>query len=273
MTVAALTRWLAERLAPAAGEDARFEARLIAAEALDVRPNELPGLRDEAAAAAARERAEEMLRRRLLGEPLQYILGEWEFMGLPFLVGPEALIPRPDTEILCERALLLAKARGYRTALDLCCGTGCIGVSLARRGGLAVTCADLSAGCAALTRRNAEKNGVALAAICCGDLFAPLRGQRFDLICCNPPYLSDGDMAQLQRELTFEPALALHGGADGLAFYRRIAAEYAAHLNPGGALLLEIGSTQAEQAQALFRKTQLFYDYAGNPRVVLVEET
>ena len=83
----------------------------------------------------------------------------------------------------------------------------------------------------------------------------------------------DGDMARLQRELTFEPALALHGGADGLAFYRRIAAEYAAHLNPGGALLLEIGSTQAEQAQALFRKTQLFYDYAGNPRVVLVEET
>ena len=269
MTVAALTRWLAERLAPAAGEDARFEARLMAAETLDVRPNELPGLRDEAAPAAARERAEEMLRRRLLGEPLQYILGEWELMGLPFAVDARALIPRQDTETLIETALGLIRERGYRTVLDLCCGTGCIGISLAKLFGVSATLADISAGALALARENAEKNGVC-ARFVETDLFSNIK-DTFDLIACNPPYLSDADMAALQREVRFEPALALYGGADGLDFYRRIAAEYAAHIAPGGVLLMEVGFGQAADVCAMFGKTAYAVrDLCGVERVVVV---
>ena len=185
----------------------------------------------------------EMLARRLAGEPLQYILGEWELMGLPFRVDARALIPRQDTETLVEAALGLIKERGYRTVLDLCCGTGCIGISLAALSGAAVTLADISADALALARENAEKNGVC-ARVTETNLFSNIK-RSFDLIACNPPYLSDADMAALQREVRFEPALALYGGADGLDFYRRIRTEYAAHLNPGGALLLEVGFGQA----------------------------
>lgn len=158
----------------------------------------------------------EMLARRLAGEPLQYILGEWELMGLPFRVDARALIPRQDTEMLVEAALGLIKERGYRTVLDLCCGTGCIGISLAALSGAAVTLADISADALALARENAEKNGVC-ARMTETNLFSNIK-RSFDLIACNPPYLSDADMAALQREVRFEPALALYGGADGLDF-------------------------------------------------------
>lgn len=128
---------------------------------------------------------EEMLARRLAGEPLQYILGEWELMGLPFRVDARALIPRQDTETLVEAALGLIKERGYRTVLDLCCGTGCIGISLAALSGAAVTLADISVDALALARENAEKNGVC-ARVMETDLFSNITGS-FDLIACNPP--------------------------------------------------------------------------------------
>ena len=171
---------------------------------------------------------EEMLARRLAGEPLQYILGEWELMGLPFRVDARALIPRQDTETLVEAALGLIKERGYRTVLDLCCGTGCIGISLAALSGAAVTLADISV-----------------------DALA--------------------DMAALQREVRFEPALALYGGEDGLDFYRRIRTEYAAHLNQRGALLLEVGFGQAAAVCALFgENAYVLRDLCGVERVVAV---
>ena len=190
--------------------------------------------------------------RRAAGEPLQYILSQWEFMGLPFAVDERVLIPRQDTETLCEAALALARARNYRTALDLCCGSGCIGVALCKLGGLAVVCSDISPDAAHMTAENAEWNDVSVD-VRTGDLFDTVQEESFDLIVCNPPYLSDADMQSLQRELTYEPRTALYGGADGLDFYRRIAAEYEAHLRSGGALLMEIGSTQAAQVSAMLQ--------------------
>ena len=211
----------------------------------------------------------EMLARRLAGEPLQYILGEWELMGLPFRVDARALIPRQDTETLVEAALGLIKERGYRTVLDLCCGTGCIGINLAALSGAAVTLADISVDALALARENAEKNGVC-ARVMETDLFSNITGS-FDLIACNPPYLSDADMAALQREVRFEPALALYGGEDGLDFYRRIRTEYAAHLNQRGALLLEVGFGQAAAVCALFgENAYVLRDLCGVERVVAV---
>jgi len=269
MTAAEALRRLRDALAGIAGGEAPGEARLMLAHILGCAPAEL-GLKARCGLTPAQEDAlAAMLSRRLNREPLQYILGEWSFMGLPFLVRPGALIPRPETEILCERALLEAKARGYRTALDLCCGTGCIGVSLAKLGGLAVTAADLSPGCAALTAENAQKNGVELTVLT-GSYFAPVTG-RFDLILSNPPYISGPEMETLQPELAFEPRLALYGGEDGLDAYRSIAGGYLSHLAPGGMLILEVGYAQADAVRSLFdAKTQTVLDYSGVRRALIV---
>lgn len=270
MTAEELIRSLRERLAPTIGESAHLEARLLAEAALHTGECLSP-FSKRSVTEAERTFAETMAERRRQGEPLQYILGEWEFMGLPFTVRPGVLIPRADTEILAEYAIELAQKHGYQSALDLCCGTGCIGISICCNTQLAVTLSDISPDCTRLARENAERNRADVS-IVQGDLFAAVAGERFDLICCNPPYLTGEDMRELQREVTFEPALALYGGEDGLAFYRRIREEAGAFLNPNGRLLLEIGASQADDVRRLFRTAHVLNDYAGRPRVVEVEE-
>ncbi len=244
-------RELSAALLPAAGEEADLEAKFL-----------LNASRDEAW-------LREAVARRLKGEPLQYILGEWAFMGLPFFVGADALIPRPDTEVLCEAALNFLRPRPGARVLDLCCGSGCIGVSLAKLAGAQVTFADISPAALALAKRNADRNGVE-GAFFESDLFAHVPGA-FDLVACNPPYLSAADMANRQRELLFEPELALYGGVDGLDFYRRLAEAWQAHVRPGGALLLEIGASQGPAVRSLFPGAKIIKDYGGLDRVAAVK--
>lgn len=244
-------RELANALRPAAGAEAEIEARFL-----------LEASRDEVWLRQA-------VARRLSGEPLQYILGEWAFMGLPFIVGPEALIPRQDTESLCEAALGWLKTRPGARVLDLCCGTGCIGVSLARLGGAKVTFADVSPQALALAKRNAAIHGVD-GVFCESDLLANVPGT-YDLVACNPPYLTAAEMDRCQKELTFEPALALFGGADGLDFYRRLAREWEARVAPGGLLLMEMGATQGAAVQGLFPNARILKDIRGLDRVAWVE--
>ncbi|MEG1524222.1 MAG: peptide chain release factor N(5)-glutamine methyltransferase [Clostridia bacterium] len=214
----------------------------------------------------------EYLDRRAGGEPLQYILGQWSFMSLPMIVEPGILIPRQDTEVLCEKAEQLAKERGYTTVLDLCCGSGCIGIALHIRAGLRVTASDISGECTRIAVENAKLNGADLD-IRTGDLFLAVAGETFDCIVCNPPYLNQTELSTMQKEVSFEPKIALDGGSDGLDFYRRISREYLEHLNPGGVLLMEIGATQSNAVLALFANASVLKDYAGNPRVVIVEGT
>ena len=240
-----------DALRPAAGAEAEIEAKFL-----------LEASADEAWLRAA-------VARRLKGEPLQYILGEWEFMGLPFFVGPGALIPRQDTETLCEAALGWLKTRPGARVLDLCCGTGCIGVSLSKLGGARVSFADVSSEAMALAKRNAQHNGVD-GEFYESDLLDSVPGV-YDLITCNPPYLTAAEMENCQKELTFEPALALFGGEDGLDFYRRLAAEWAAHVAPGGLLLLEIGHAQGAAVQELFPGAKIMKDICGLDRVAWAE--
>lgn len=254
----------ARRLVPAAGEEALIEARLMLSELLAVPVGALAARGRELFPAQYSAALEGMTARRLGGEPLQYILGRWEFMGLPFAVRPCALIPRQDTETLCEYAL--QNAKGKSKLLDLCCGTGCIGVSLAKLGGFEVTLSDVSGECIALAKENAALNGVE-AKFLQGDLEF---GGRYDVICCNPPYIPSRDIPALQKEVQREPALALDGGADGLAFYRRIAGEYRAHLNDGGLLLLEVGIGQAQDVINLFGGGRAVRDICGVERVVAI---
>lgn len=256
-------------LHPLAAEASSFEARLLLAHALGIErltpPYDAPLCPQAEATLAA------LIARRLQGEPLQYILGEWEFMGLPFFVGPEALIPRQDTETLCEAVLQRRPQGDGLRLLDLCCGTGCIGLSLAKLSGCSPTLADISPACLALAKRNAKRLGVD-AYFRQGDLFeALLPGERFDIICCNPPYIPRAQVDTLQLEVLREPRLALDGGPDGLDFYRRIAKGYAAWLNPGGLLALEIGFDQAEAVVALFKGSELIQDICGQNRVILLE--
>ena len=228
-------RWMAEDAMGMTRTDLKFEGER------EVDPGQLSRLND-------------MLRRRVSGEPVQYILGCADFMGLKFRVDGRVLIPRQDTETLVEAALIALGGYPAPQVLDLCAGSGCIGLSL---GSLApnaeVTLADLSRDALEVARQNAELLGVS-ARFKHGDLFSAVGRARFDLIASNPPYIPHGDMVALQREVLHEPAMALDGGADGLDFYRRIASEAPNHLNAGGAIYLEVGLGEAEAVLALVRE-------------------
>lgn len=208
---------------------------------------------------------------RASGRPLQYILGEWDFYGLTFKLREGALIPRPETELLVERALERAKRRGYRTALDVGTGSGCIAVTLAKLGGLVVTATDVSFEALALARENARSNGVDIEFLH-GSYFAPVMGSSFDLIVSNPPYIERGDLESLQRELRFEPAIALDGGEDGKGAYRELCAGVSERLNPGGSVFFECGCGQPRAVAAMLEangfQTEIFLDNAGLERIV-----
>ena len=251
---------ITELLKPVAGEDARTEAVFL------LRASGFHSPYQEFTETDAKS-LEPLIERRLSGEPLQYVLGEWEFYGLPFYVDQTVLIPRPDTEHLVETALpMLSEDR--RDVLDLCCGSGCIGIALAVIGSASVTAADISADALSMTERNARRNGVSVKTVQ-SDLFEHVEGA-FDLIVSNPPYLSQTEMDARDASLCFEPSLALFGGEDGLDFYRRIAKDFRRFLKPGGTLLLEIGCTQKEAVGALFGKYECVNDYGGRPRVITV---
>lgn len=216
-----------------------------------------------------------LVRRRMAREPLQYILGSAPFMGQLFLTSPGVLIPRQDTEALCARAIALAKPRAR--VLDLCCGSGCLAVSLKlARPDTEVHAGDLAQEAVALTQENASRLGADIS-VRRGDLFDPFIGLRFDLVLSNPPYIPSGELPGLQAEVRFEPALALDGGADGLHVYRRILYRAGDFLAPGGSLLLEVGDRLAEPLAALVKDgwaaPRIHPDLAGLPRVLETQRT
>lgn len=204
----------------------------------------------------------ECLSRREAGEPLQYILGEAWFYARRFACDNRALIPRQDTETLCEAALESVPKGERLDVLDLCTGSGVLAITIALERPLSrVTGADISERALSL----AAENAVALSAdveLLAGDLFLPVCGRRFHRIVCNPPYLTAMDMRSLQREVRLEPENALFGGEDGLAFYRRVARDAPSHLLEGGELFLEIGRDQAEAVRDLLAERSAFSDIA-----------
>ena len=220
-------------------------------------------------------RLNELTERRLRGEPLQYILGEWEFYGLPFSVWPGVLIPRPETELLADTAILAIKNIKNPRVLELCCGSGCVAVCIAKiRPDALVTAADLYPEPLKCTAKNSERNGVELQILKADVLLGPdIRFGKYDLIVANPPYINESELAGLQKELSFEPECALNGGGDGLRFYRGIISEWSRLILPGGIMALEIGSRQREQVTELllrygFSEIVCHKDLSGHDRVV-----
>ncbi|HYH66657.1 MAG TPA: peptide chain release factor N(5)-glutamine methyltransferase [Urbifossiella sp.] len=281
-TVKALLDWTADFLAKknVPGPAAKLDARLLLAHVLKCKPIDVLVRYDEQPTDADRTTFRELIKRRVDGWPVAYLLGEKEFFLLPFEVTPAVLIPRPETETLVGEAVSLLKKLPSPTALDLCTGSGCVAVSLAHGVKAArVTATDVSPDALDVARRNAARNKVAERIdFLAGDLFAPLPdGAAFDVVATNPPYVTQTELAGLQPEVRdHEPRLALDGGPDGLAFYRRIAAGVDGYLKPGGWLLAEIGATQGDAVAALFAERldveKTLRDVAGLPRVVVARK-
>jgi release factor glutamine methyltransferase len=216
-----------------------------------------------------------MLDRRIAGEPMQYISGETEFRGLPFLVNRHVLIPRPETEHLVEKVVALAAEFRRPRILDVGTGSGAIAISIRHACPDAiVTATEISEPALDLARRNAERLGFTKRVrFLQGDLLAPVAGERFDIIVSNPPYVPERDRASLSVEVRdYEPAQALFAGEDGLAIYRRLIPAAFGALAPGGFLAMEIGFGQEFAIAALLaasRFTQIEFttDLQGIPRV------
>jgi len=216
-------------------------------------------LRDRAlyAGDGVEERIEWMLHRRSRGEPLPYILGEWEFFGLPMTLNNQVLIPRADTEVLARKAIDLALLAGEKArVLDLCTGSGCVGVAVAKYAeNCRVVLADISNEALHVARLNAIRNGVVARTNCVrvdARQHPPEMLGQFDVICSNPPYVRSGDMEGLDDSVkNYEPHLALDGGEDGLDFYRAIAGGFKHRLKTGGHLLFEVGYDQAADVRKI----------------------
>lgn len=278
-TVRNLLTWTTKHFAAKKIDDPAKEARLLLGHVLGCRPIEVLTRYDDQPTDAERQQFRELIKRRTDGCPVAYLVGIKDFYLLTFEVTPAVLIPRPDTETLVQSGVDYLKGKPTPTVLDLCTGSGCVGVSIAHQVKAArVTATDISPEACAVAVRNAARNGVSdRVTVLTGDLFDPLPpAARFSLIVCNPPYISPSEIEALDPGVrAFEPRLALDGGPDGLNFYRRIASAAAGWLAPGGCLMTEVGWTQDAAVRELFASSGLISlgsvkDMGGRWRVVRV---
>ena len=224
------------------------------------------------------EDALEIAKKRANHEPLQYLLGKWEFYGLPLYVGAGVLIPRADTETLVDAILQRVSPQAALQIIDLCTGSGCIGCAVAHElPATRVVCVDISAAALEICRKNTVLNKLSSRVIAMqadAQSSPPMGIGRFDVIVSNPPYISSSEIPSLDHSVKdYEPMWALDGGEDGLIFYRKISGEAPKYLKNGGYLLFEIGDTQGEAVSALMRENgfsnvSVHKDLAGLDRVV-----
>ncbi len=223
-----------------------------------------------------------VLKRRIRGEPIQYILGKTEFMGLEFKVTPDVFIPRPETEILVEAVIDIVHSpqSTVHSILDIGTGSGCIAVSLAKYlPDAEITAIDISENAIEIAKQNALSNNVEINFLQ-SDLFSNCRLSTIDygLIVSNPPYIASGEIKTLQPEIKYEPRTALDGGKDGLDFYGRIIDKAPAYLKKGGFLIMEMGFNQKDAIRNIFQKSgyfqiiELIKDYNKIDRVIIAKK-
>lgn len=253
-------------------EDAQAEARYGLSYLLDCTLSALFVSAQKALTKEQERAVEHMITERGRGVPLAYIMGERWFMGLRFFVDERVLIPRQDTELLVELAVDCIRREKHKNVLDLCTGSGCIAVAVAKLTGAEVTAADWSVAALAVCKENIEAHGVPVKIIQ-SNLFENIKEQ-YETILSNPPYVTEAEYEALAPHVRdHEPKDALLAGIDGLDFYRRIARQAPKHLTSGGRLMLEIGAKQAEAVctlleQAGFEEINTMEDLQGWPRVV-----
>lgn len=257
------------------GNEAKFEAQLLLQNVLNVNRAWLLAHESDALQDKIKADFESLLARRLLGEPIAYILGQREFFGLNLTVTPDTLIPRPDTETLVETALDKIPTDTPFTVLDLGTGTGAVALAIAKyRPEAQVTAIDASSGALDIAKRNANQLDLTQVDFRLSNWFSALEGERFNLIVSNPPYIEQHDIHLTQGDLRFEPMSALASGTDGLDDIRQIVDNCLLHLHPQGWLMLEHGYNQAHLVTDLMAQSGLIdittiKDLGANDRVTI----
>ena len=278
-TLGRLLEWTTNYLRQKGSESPRLDTEVLLAHALGCKRIDLYARHGEEAPEPGRQRFRELVRRRVEGCPVAYLVGGKEFFSLEFTVNRAVLIPRPDTECLVVECLRLAKPMAEPAILDVGTGSGCIAVSVAKHHKTAlVTAVDLSAEALSVASSNADKHGVAeRVRFVQGDLFAPIpSAESFDFILSNPPYIPHDEIAKLAPGVRdYEPHSALDGGVDGFAVFERLIAAAPTYLKPGGYILIEIGSPQEKEARERIARHEGYelektvYDGSGHPRVLM----
>lgn len=278
MTISSLYKSICELLADNKIEDSSLEARYIIEHVFDLSYSEFLLSGNNEISGENAEQAEMMALHRITGEPLQYIIGQWDFMGYTFKVGSGVLIPRPETEILCEYVYEKIKNLSSTVVYDLCSGSGCIGLSLKKLCPKAkVVLVEKSDEALKFLRENSKN-------LCDGDEPVIIQGDilsyedfdflpKADVIVSNPPYIKSREIPFLQKEVQHEPKMALDGGDDGLIFYRALVNSWSEKLKDDGFMAFECGEDQSEAIIKLFNKinfdTRTINDYNNIQRIVI----
>ncbi len=276
MKIKDLRKKIADSLAVCSFEEAGFEADCIVADLVGVKNSVLGIIGETDVDCKIVTKAELFAKRRLNGEPLQYILGSWEFYGFDYFVGEGVLIPRPETELLIDIALDFAKGKENISVFDLCSGSGCIGITMSKLvEGADVTVLEKSDEALKYLLKNRDHNCADNLIVIQGDLFdvpGLFHGKMCDILLSNPPYIRSDVISKLQREVLSEPKMALDGGVDGLDFYRAIAEKWFCFVKHDGMVAVEIGEEQGEEVSSIFsnhfKTVNVIKDFAGNDRVV-----
>ena len=256
--------------------EAQLDAEVLLCGVLKIKRNILATLRQEKISQEQFQQYQNYLNKRIKGEPVDYILGTSEFMGLTFKVNSNVLIPRPETELIVEQANKFIKENNFKHILDLCTGSGAIAVSVARyNDNISVTASDISSKALQVAKENAEINNVSnKIEFLESNMFINIIDKKFDIIISNPPYVTEEEYKGLKKELFFEPKNAFLAGKDGLDFYRIIAENSARYLNPKGILLLELNANISLQIADLFNDflfVKIIKDYSGLDRILIAQ--
>ncbi len=277
-TIGRLLEWTTKYLAQKGSESPRLDAEVLLAHALGCKRIELYTRHDQEAGDEQRTGFRDLIRQRIEGCPVAYLVGRKEFFSLEFEVNRSVLIPRPDSECVVDECLRLAKTMPEPRVLDVGTGSGNLALAVARHHRTArVTAIDVSAEALAVAQRNAAKHGVGdRVRFLQGDVFGPLAtDDRFDFVVSNPPYIPRDEIAKLEPGVRdYEPHLALDGGSDGFAVFQKLITEAPPFLTPGGYLIIEIGSPQAQEARdrieahGRYELAKTVFDGSGHPRVL-----
>ena len=285
-TITKLLNWVTQYLTDKGIESPRLSAELLLSDVLGLKRIELYTHHDTVVAKQDLDKLHELVKRAGQSEPISYLVGKTEFYSMELLVTPDCLIPRPETELLVQRAIEFLRTRQAKQSVcDLCTGCGCIAVAIAKNFQNAhVIATDICDKALAVATRNIEKYELhEKITLLSGDLFDPiipkLDAEKFDLIVCNPPYVSSAEYEKLDKNVKdFEPRLALFAGVDGLDIYRRIFEKVDQFLKPNAALILEIGYAQGPAIREMLKQNGAFTeikiekDFHNNDRIAIANK-
>jgi release factor glutamine methyltransferase len=285
-TITKLLNWVTQFLTDKGIESPRLSAELLLSHVLGLKRIELYTQYNKAVEKPELDKLRELVRRAGQNEPIAYLVGKTEFYSMEINVTPDCMIPRPETELLVQRAIEFLRTRnGNQFVCDLCTGSGCIAVAIAKNFPNAkIIATDICDAALAVASTNVEKHSLQdKIKLLSGDLFDPIIPQldvgKFDLIVCNPPYVSSSEYEKLAQNVKdYEPRMALFAGEDGLDIYRRIIEKVDAFLKPDAALILEIGYAQGHAITEMFEQTGIFSeikiekDFHDNDRIVTAKK-